>query len=283
MMRSYRHHFYKPTLLFVVVIALMALLIGVQAQNTDTCEPYAPDGWVAYTVRAGDTLSGLAWWHNVTVEQLQYLNCIRERSQLYVGQTIYVPGTDALNCEAANFALQCYEAGNDEPDCIRMMAMLGEINGNALLTRCRNEGFDENTCQWMMTTYTEEAEDGLYTRCRDAGFDNATCYQMMLALGQEDVGDILDRCFDGETDSTQCQWIMTNLYSPQGDRIRDRDRTRDQDCTEDCEPIQDRDRDRTRDQDCTEDCEPIQDRDHDRTQNQDGDGSGAGERRRQGN
>ncbi|MBN1220394.1 MAG: LysM peptidoglycan-binding domain-containing protein [Anaerolineae bacterium] len=44
-----------------------------------------------YTVRTGDTLSGIAWDYNITLQQLLRMNNLYNKDVLYVGQTICVP------------------------------------------------------------------------------------------------------------------------------------------------------------------------------------------------
>jgi len=62
---------------------------GIQPTVQSTqCGP--PSGWVYYTVRYGDTLFGLALYFNVTVEQLQFANCM-SGTLIRVGQNLYVP------------------------------------------------------------------------------------------------------------------------------------------------------------------------------------------------
>lgn len=45
-----------------------------------------------HTVRPGDTLSGLAWHYNTTIQQLLQTNSLYNKDVLYVGQRICVPG-----------------------------------------------------------------------------------------------------------------------------------------------------------------------------------------------
>ena len=51
-------------------------------------------GTVSYTVKAGDTLSGIAQKYNTTVEKLVSLNHISDANLIYVGQKIQIPKTD---------------------------------------------------------------------------------------------------------------------------------------------------------------------------------------------
>lgn len=55
----------------------------------NTCTP--PTGWVAYTVKAGDTLSTIAATYSIPVEQLTSSNCLTNADVISVGQVIYVP------------------------------------------------------------------------------------------------------------------------------------------------------------------------------------------------
>jgi LysM repeat protein len=57
-------------------------------------------GWVAYTVRAGDTLSMLAQSVRISSAALQAGNCLTETT-LYAGQTLYLPNV-AISTLAAN-------------------------------------------------------------------------------------------------------------------------------------------------------------------------------------
>jgi len=65
---------------------------SVTEQATDTksksCEK--PRGWVAYTVRRGDTLSRLSQRTGVSVSRLKKVNCL-ESNKLKAGKTIFIP------------------------------------------------------------------------------------------------------------------------------------------------------------------------------------------------
>ncbi len=52
-----------------------------------------PNGWVAYTVQAGDTLAGIASVYGLTAEQLASANCLQNPDLIYEGQLLAVPGT----------------------------------------------------------------------------------------------------------------------------------------------------------------------------------------------
>ncbi len=49
-----------------------------------------PSGWVAYTVRRGDTLSALAARYGVSVTRLKQANCLTDDT-IYAGATLWVP------------------------------------------------------------------------------------------------------------------------------------------------------------------------------------------------
>jgi LysM repeat protein len=51
-----------------------------------------PNGWVAYTVQAGDTLAAIAASYNLTVDQLAAANCLQDPDLIYEGQVLAVPG-----------------------------------------------------------------------------------------------------------------------------------------------------------------------------------------------
>lgn len=56
----------------------------------DTCVVTPPPGWIQYTIRAGDSLAGLAQRANVPVEDLIRVNCL-PNDLLSVGQELWVP------------------------------------------------------------------------------------------------------------------------------------------------------------------------------------------------
>jgi nucleoid-associated protein YgaU len=51
-----------------------------------------PNGWVPYTISAGDTLAGIATAYNLTVQQLAQANCLQNPDLIFEGQVIAVPG-----------------------------------------------------------------------------------------------------------------------------------------------------------------------------------------------
>ncbi|MBN1536383.1 MAG: LysM peptidoglycan-binding domain-containing protein [Anaerolineales bacterium] len=50
-----------------------------------------PRGWVAYTVRRGDTLSQLSRWTGVSIAKLKKVNCMGASNKLKAGKKIYIP------------------------------------------------------------------------------------------------------------------------------------------------------------------------------------------------
>ena len=50
-----------------------------------------PVGWVKYTIVSGDTLYSLAVLFGVTVPELQAANCMGTSTQIYTGETLWVP------------------------------------------------------------------------------------------------------------------------------------------------------------------------------------------------
>ncbi len=55
------------------------------------CVPTAPEGWIEYNIRQGDTLSALAANTGTTVDELLDVNCIDDPRSLRVGQELLLP------------------------------------------------------------------------------------------------------------------------------------------------------------------------------------------------
>ncbi|WP_314047070.1 LysM peptidoglycan-binding domain-containing protein, partial [uncultured Granulicatella sp.] len=53
----------------------------------------ASGSWEKYTVKAGDTLSGIAAKFHTTVEKLKAINGIKDANKIYAGQILNVRGT----------------------------------------------------------------------------------------------------------------------------------------------------------------------------------------------
>lgn len=55
------------------------------------CTVSPPDGWVAYTVQAGDNLSTLAASSGGSLDEVAAVNCVRDTRIIVAGQRIYLP------------------------------------------------------------------------------------------------------------------------------------------------------------------------------------------------
>lgn len=58
---------------------------------SQVCIPTPLPDWVAYTIRSGDTLSGLAGQTGITLEQLMQVNCLTDAGLIVAGQQIWLP------------------------------------------------------------------------------------------------------------------------------------------------------------------------------------------------
>jgi hypothetical protein len=61
--------------------------------TTGICTP--PNGWYAYTIQSGDTLSSLAANTNTLVSEIVRVNCLSNADMITVGQVIYLPVAQA--------------------------------------------------------------------------------------------------------------------------------------------------------------------------------------------
>jgi hypothetical protein len=60
--------------------------------STEVVCRYPAQGWIAYTVQGGETLSGISLWYpSFTVADIQKANCMGSLPDVAVGQTLYVP------------------------------------------------------------------------------------------------------------------------------------------------------------------------------------------------
>ncbi|MCE7982678.1 MAG: LysM peptidoglycan-binding domain-containing protein [Caldilinea sp. CFX5] len=76
-----------------------------EATTTPTampCQPYLPDGWIPYGVRAGDTLSAIAARTGTTVAQLQQANCLLDADVIPAGKSINAPKPPPTNTPTAS-------------------------------------------------------------------------------------------------------------------------------------------------------------------------------------
>jgi len=60
--------------------------------------PYPPERWIPYIVETGETLSHIStWYQNITVADLLRENCMGLVTDIFEGQTLYVPGRPPLS------------------------------------------------------------------------------------------------------------------------------------------------------------------------------------------
>jgi hypothetical protein len=70
---------------------LEKLVISDSVSTTVTCR-YPPEGWIAYTVQSGETLSEISsWYPSFTMVDLQKANCIGLLPDIEMERTFYVP------------------------------------------------------------------------------------------------------------------------------------------------------------------------------------------------
>lgn len=62
----------------------------IEGTPENECRPLQPEGWIAYIVKPDDALSALAVRSNITVEQVQQVNCL-DGILLSIGQTLWLP------------------------------------------------------------------------------------------------------------------------------------------------------------------------------------------------
>ena len=65
----------------------MIRLLGGTVQTTQETKP----SYTVYTVKSGDTLSGIAKRYNTTYQALAQYNHIADPNKIYVGQQIKIP------------------------------------------------------------------------------------------------------------------------------------------------------------------------------------------------
>ena len=65
---------------------------AISSISSSPSAPSAPSAPRAYTVRPGDTLSGIATRHGVSISRLAAVNGLRTNSWVYVGQRLKIPG-----------------------------------------------------------------------------------------------------------------------------------------------------------------------------------------------
>lgn len=66
------------------------------ATSTTEVECTTPVSWIKYTVQSGDTLYSIAKLFQTTYQTLQSGNCMGWRTQIYPGETLYVPNNATI-------------------------------------------------------------------------------------------------------------------------------------------------------------------------------------------
>jgi len=57
----------------------------------EVCVPDQPEGWIVYTVKPGDSLSGLAAASGIGLDELMRVNCLTDPNLIISGQRLYLP------------------------------------------------------------------------------------------------------------------------------------------------------------------------------------------------
>lgn len=85
---------------------------------------------MTYTVKKGDTLSGIAKAHNTTVEALVSTNGIKDKHLIHVGQVLRIPTKEttkpANNNQVYNALITCLDAIVDLPEFKTLSGLLEE-------------------------------------------------------------------------------------------------------------------------------------------------------------
>ena len=79
---------------------------------------------MTYTVKRGDTLSGIAKKHNTTVEALVASNGIKNPNIIKVGQVLTIPGTKPTNNQVYNALVTCLDAIEGLPEFHTLSGLL---------------------------------------------------------------------------------------------------------------------------------------------------------------
>ena len=78
-----------------------------------------------YTVKSGDTLSGIAKHFGVTVEALVVSNGIRNKNLIFVGQVLRIPASNNKNYEALGKAVaECVAEIQNLPSFKKVMELV---------------------------------------------------------------------------------------------------------------------------------------------------------------
>lgn len=81
---------------------------------------------MTYTVKSGDTLSGIAQNYNTTVGALVALNGIKDPNKIYVGQVLEIPGSKAPSADAIKIINDCVNDIQSLPSFKRFMEMIDQ-------------------------------------------------------------------------------------------------------------------------------------------------------------
>lgn len=83
---------------------------------------------MTYTVKKGDTLSGIALKHNTTVEALASTNGIKNPNVIFVGQVLRIPTKETNkpvgNNQVYNALVTCLDAIEDLPEFKTLSGLL---------------------------------------------------------------------------------------------------------------------------------------------------------------
>lgn len=81
-----------PTVLPSAILGSVGATATANVPTSPTeCVPTPPDGWAAYTIQAGDTLSGLAARGGVTIDDVAAANCLSDTRIIIAGTRLYLP------------------------------------------------------------------------------------------------------------------------------------------------------------------------------------------------
>jgi len=79
---------------------------------------------MSYTVKAGDTLSGIAQMYGTTVEALVSTNGIQNKNLIYVGQVLQIPTKAPTNNQVYNAIITCLDAIENLPEYKQLEELL---------------------------------------------------------------------------------------------------------------------------------------------------------------
>lgn len=86
-----------------------------------TCTASQPQGWIAYRVKAGDTVQRLATATNTLVSQIVSVNCLVRPDMIRAGQILYLPLPVPEPLPAPTNALNsCYHVVNDDTVVVQL-------------------------------------------------------------------------------------------------------------------------------------------------------------------